>query len=144
LNVFVDFTMTEADLHATKGEIAEHIVLPHILRGGFQKAARLAVNSFGRNLNSNIFGDIKSLRDQGGSLTIPRVTVTTEGVRSVASVGLMIGGHGDPCQGLRNRLDVDQRELAVAPQDGQSAANIAKLRERVRLDRQELDACLAR
>jgi hypothetical protein len=132
----VDFTMTEADVHATKGEIAEHFF-------DFQRMARLAVNSVGRRFNSNIFAATRLLRDRGGSLSVRRITVTSEGVRMYASVGLMIGGHNDPCQALRNRLNVDQRELDVAPHDGQSAANIAKLRERVRLDRQKLDACLA-
>ena len=136
LNLFVEFTMTEASLHAAKGEIAEHFV-------DFQRMARLAVNSAGRRFNSNIFAAIRVLTDRGGSLTIRRVTVTTEGVRLVASAGLMIGGHNDPCQVLRNRLNADQSELDVAPHDGQSAANIAKLREQVRLDRQKLDACLA-
>jgi hypothetical protein len=134
LNVFVEFTMIEADLHAAKGEIAERFF-------DFQRMARLAVNSVGRDFNSNVFEAIRLLRGPDGSLTIPRVTVTTEGVRLVASVGLMIGGHSDPCQVLRNLLNVDQRELDVAPHDGQSAANVAKLRERVRLARQKLDAC---
>ena len=123
--------MTEADLHATKGEIAEHFF-------DFQRMARLAVNSVGRHFNSIVFEAIRMLRDRGGSLTIPRVTVTTEGVRLVASAGIMIGDNGDPCQALRNRLNLDQRELDVAPHDGQSTASIAKLREQVRLDRQEL------
>ena len=59
-------------------------------------------------------------------------------------IGVLVGARKDPCQGLRDLVLIQERELAVALREGLASQTIAGHREDLRLRRQAVDDCRAR
>jgi hypothetical protein len=134
---FIRVTRSEVDLHGIIGGIAGLAVRE-------EELADRAVASFEAGLNNDLASQLGRLFEMNGSLTVGDIIAEREGFRIIAMIGVLVGGRKDPCQRLRDRVLIQERELAVSLREGLASQTIARHREDLRLRRQAVDDCRAR
>jgi hypothetical protein len=134
---FVEFTVAAVDLHGIIGTLASLLVR-------VRELADETVRSFSGRFNNELATQLDPIFDRGGTLTISNIIAEHNGLRISAAIGLLMGGRPDPCQGLRNQVLLEEKELAVALREGLSSQAIAAQRQALQRKRQEVDDCRAR